>query len=483
MVGIKSYGTYIPWYRIDRMVIYGAMGWLNPVGLLPGEKAVASYDEDSFTIAVNAAMDCLNGIDRNTIDGVYFASVSLPYKVRQNAAIIATALDLRPDIRTADFTSCTKAGTTALVAACDAIKAGSAKKILVCASDCRPTRAGSSQEQAYGDAAAAILVGEDDVIAELQEVHSLSYDFADRWMADFDRFDRTSEDRWIRDEAYTKFISEVILGLAKKHSLSPKDISKLALPSLYAREDAGIGKRLGLEPGQIQHHLLDAVGHCGTAHPLVLLAAALEDSNPEDNIVVTSWGSGGDALLFRATGKVGDLRDKKKGVKKALASKNMLTNYAKYTSFRNVGSVALGMRAETGVPWDQKPLSWRNRKSLLGLVGSRCKKCGTPQFPAQRVCVNPSCKAIDQMEEYRFSDKKGQLFTYTEDYLGFTLNPPALYGMIDFEGGGRFNFEVTDCEPGSLKVGMPVEMSFRRKFVDEKRGTYFYFWKVTPARE
>jgi hydroxymethylglutaryl-CoA synthase len=483
MVGIKSYGAYIPWYRIDRKVIYGAMGWLNPAGLLPGEKAVASYDEDSITMAVNAGTDCLKGVDRNTVDGVYFASVSLPYKLRQNAAIIATALDLRPNIRTADFTSSTKAGTTALVAARDAIKAGSAKKILVCASDCRAARAGSSQEQAYGDAAAAILVGEDDVIAELQEVHSLSYDFADRWMADFDRFDRISEDRWIRDEAYTKFVPEVILGLANKSSLSPKDVGKLVLPSLYAREDAGIGKRLGLEPGQIQHHLLDAVGNCGTAHPLVLLAVALEDSNPKDNIVVTSWGSGCDALLFQATEKMGELRDKKKGVKKALASKNMLTNYTKYTSFRNVGSVDLGMRAETGVPWDQKPLSWRNRKSILGLVGSKCKKCGTPQYPAQRVCVNPSCKAIDQMEEYRFSDKKGQIFTYTEDHLGFTLNPPALYGMIDFEGGGRFNFEVTDCEPGSLKVGMPVEMSFRRKFVDVKRGTYFYFWKVTPAKE
>jgi hydroxymethylglutaryl-CoA synthase len=483
MIGITSYGSHIPWYRIDRTVIYGAMGWLNPANFSAGEKAVASYDEDSLTMAVSAAMDCLKGIDRNTIDGVYFASVSLPYKVRQNAAIIATALDLRPDIRTADFTSTTKAGTTALIAARDAIKAGSAKKILVCASDARAARAGSSQEQAYGDAAAAILIGEDDVIAELQEVHSISYDFADRWMADFDRFDRISEDRWIRDEAYTKFVSEVILGLAKKRSLSPKDISKLALPSLYAREDAGIGKRLGLEPGQIQHHLLDAVGNCGTAHPLVLLAAALEDSKPEDNIVVTSWGSGGDALLFRATEKVGSLTNNRKGVKKALASKNMLTNYAKYSSFRSVGSVDLGMRAETGVPWDQKPLSWRNRKSLLGLVGSRCKKCGTPQYPAQRVCVNPSCKAINEMEEYRFSDKKGKLFTYTEDYLGFTLNPPALYGMIDFDGGGRFNFEVTDCEAGSLKVGMPVEMSFRRKFVDEKRGTYFYFWKATPVRE
>jgi len=76
MIGITSYGAHIPWYRIDRTVIYGAMGWLNPANFSAGEKAVASYDEDSLTMAVSAAMDCLKGIDRNTIDGVYFASVN-----------------------------------------------------------------------------------------------------------------------------------------------------------------------------------------------------------------------------------------------------------------------------------------------------------------------------------------------------------------------------------------------------------------------
>lgn len=483
MAGIKSYGAYIPWYRIDRMVIYSAMGWLNPATFMAGEKTVANYDEDSVSMAVNAGMDCLNGVERNIIDGLYLGSVTMPYKERLNAGIVATALDLRPDIKTADFTGSTKAGTSALLAACDAIKAGSAKNILVCASDCRATKPGSPQEQAYGDAAAAILVGEDDVIADSKGAHSLSYDFADRWMADFDKFDRVSEDRWIRDEGYNKFISEVILGLAKKCSFSPKDVAKLAFPCLYVRDHANIGKRLGLEPSQIQEHLLNTLGNCGSAYPLILLVAALEDANPKDNIIIASWGSGGDALLLQATEKISNLKGKRKGVKRNLASKNMLPNYTKYASFRNVIPVDMGMRSETGIPWDQKPLSWRNRQSILGLIGSRCKKCGTPQYPPQRVCVNPGCKAIDEMEDYRFSDKKGELFTYTEDHLGFTPNPPAIYGMINFEGGGRNNFELTDCEASGVKVGMPVGMSFRRKFIDEKRGTYFYFWKAIPARE
>ena len=482
MVGITSYGAYIPWYRIDRKVIFSAMGWLNAATFMAGEKAVGNYDEDSITMAVAASMDCLNGVDRDKIDGVYFSSVSLPYKERQNAGIIATALDLRSDIKTADFAGSTKSGTTALLAAYDAIKAGSARNILVCSADCRVGKPGSAQEEAFGDAAAAFIVGEDEVIAAFQGTHSVSYDFVDRWIPDFGEFERSWEDRWVRDEAYNKFIPEVISAVAKKCNLAFKDVAKAAYPCLYLADHANIGKRLGLEPGQIQEHFLNTVGNTGTAYPLILLVAALEDANPKDNILVASFGNGSDALLFQATEKIDELKNNRKGVKKNLASKQMLSNYEKYATFRDVIEVEKGIRGETS-PWEQKSLTWRYRRLLLGLVGSKCKKCGTPQFPAQNVCVNPSCKAVNEMEPYRFANKRGKLFTYTGDNLAFSLNPPAIYGMIDFDGGGRYWFDMTDCELDAIKVGMPVEMSLRRKFADVGRGNYFYFWKAIPVRE
>ena len=124
MAGITSYGAYIPIYRINRMTIYQALGWLNPASLLPGEKAVANYDEDSITMSVAACMDCLNGVERESVDGLFFATTSAPYRERQNAGIIATALDLRPDIRTSDFTTSIKAGTGALISAYDAVSRG-----------------------------------------------------------------------------------------------------------------------------------------------------------------------------------------------------------------------------------------------------------------------------------------------------------------------------------------------------------------------
>jgi hydroxymethylglutaryl-CoA synthase len=127
-------------------------------------------------------------------------------------------------------------------------------------------------------------------------------------------------------------------------------------------------------------------------------------------------------------------------------------------------------------------MMWRERKTIFGLIGARCTKCGTPQYPYQRVCVNPDCGAIDQMEEYRFSDRKGKLFSYTGDSLAFSASPPELYGIVDFDGGGRFNFNLTDCELEALSVDMPVEMTFRRKYVDGVRGIHGYFWKAMPAR-
>ncbi|MCX5999604.1 MAG: hypothetical protein NTU41_08465 [Chloroflexi bacterium] len=226
MIGITSFGAYVPRYRLTRKTINSAIGWLNSSGV-PGEKAVANYDEDSVTMAVAAAIDCLQDAKRNSLDGMFLSSVTAPYKERQNAGIAATALDLRPETRTTDFTSSTKAGTAALLAGCDAVKAGSAKTLLVCASDCRVGKPGSMEEANYGDGAAAFLIGDSGVIASLEGNFSVSYDFTDRWRAEDEKFVHTAEDRWIRDEGYTKFIPQAVSGLMKKYGLAAKDVAKV----------------------------------------------------------------------------------------------------------------------------------------------------------------------------------------------------------------------------------------------------------------
>ena len=183
MTGIISYGGYIPRYRLERMSIYQNIGWLMPATVMvaQGERSMCNWDEDSLTMAVAAARDCLVGMDKQQVDSLYLASTTLPFADRLNAGIAATALNLRPDIQTADFCSTLKAGTTAVIAALDAAKSG--KQVLVGCADQRAARAGSFYEMWFGDGAAALLIGEGEGIAEFKGAHSLSYDFVMKVMS------------------------------------------------------------------------------------------------------------------------------------------------------------------------------------------------------------------------------------------------------------------------------------------------------------
>jgi len=357
---------------------------------------------------------------------------------------------------------------------------GTSNNVLVYASDCRLSKPGGPQEHLYGDGAAALLMGNDGVIATLDGSYSISYDFPDRWRTAGEEFEHAWEDRFIRDEGYAKMMPEAISGLLKKYNLNIKDFAKIIFPGIYAREHAAIIKRLGAEPSQIHDTLLNKVGDTGAASPLMMLVAALEEAKAGDKILVASFGNGSDALLFKVTEKIKEIGDRR-GVKKHLALRRELASYEKYLAFRDLAPMEMGMRGEINIRTPMSAL-FRDRKVILSLCGSKCKKCGTPQYLFQRVCVNPDCGAVDQMEDYRFSDKKGTVFTYTGDNLAASIDPPAIYGFVDFEGGGRFWFDFTDCDLDSVKVGMPVEMTFRRRYLDEPTGVYGYSWKATPLR-
>jgi len=482
MIGVVSFGSYIPWFRLSRELLRRVWGWLSALPM-SGEKAVANYDEDAITMAVEAGMECIlcSGVNREAIDGVYFASTSPTFKERSCAEIVATALDLRPDIYIADFTNTTKAGTTALLSAYNAVKAGSAQNILVCASECRSriAKCGSSYEALFGDAAASVLIGRGDVVAEIKAFHSISYDFPDFWRTYRDDYERAWEDRFIREEAYLKFIPEAISAVLKKAELRPEDISRVCYPALFPREYMTIATNLGFKADQLQPSMLDTIGDTGSAWPIIMLIAALEEARPGDRILMASYGNGSDTILFEVTDGVERIRGKAKSVKSQIESKRYLDNYGKYLVFCEAIHVERGRRAEDT---SLTPLTeqWRRRRAILAFVGTKCKKCGLPQFPPQKVCANPDCNAWDAMEPYRFSEKKGTLFSFTEDYLAFCYVPPAIYGIVDFDGGGRWIMDITDVEPGMCKVGMRVRPTFRRKVVDHERGIIIYSWKVTP---
>jgi hydroxymethylglutaryl-CoA synthase len=483
MVGICTYGGYVPRFRLNRGLIYGAMGWMNPANIANarGEKAVANFDEDSITMAVAAGIDALEGIDRSKVEGIYFASTTMPYKERLNAGIVTAALGLNDQIRAADFSGGLKAGTTALLAALEGVESKRLNNIVVTSSDCRLGKPASPQELIFGDAAAAFLVGDKDVIAEFKGSFSITYDFVDHYRGEYAKFDRQWEDRWIRDLGFDQLVPEVVKGLLNKYQLKMTDFAKVAYPCQYPAARNSLNKRLGIAPEMEQSNLQAEIGESGAAHCLVMLVKALEDAKPGDKIMVVSFGSGCDALYFEVTKNIEKKRNRK-GIAGCLANKAELDNYTKFLVWRDTLPAEVGLRGEEDL-WTRWSSLWRSRKFVLGLWGGKCKECGTPQLPPQRICVNPECLATDAMELVRFSDKTGHIASYTGDMLAASLNPPAIYGAIEFEGGGKFYFDFTDCDLNGLKTGMAVSMSFRRKYHDEKRDISGYFWKAVPIKE
>ncbi len=480
MVGIVSYGGYIPRRRLNRMSVIQEMGWYIPALLMVanGERSMCNWDEDSITMAVASARDCISGFDKSKIDGLFLATTTPAYADRQNAGIVAAGLNLRENIATADFTSSLKSATSAVISALESIKSGEKGNILVAAADHRKTRSASFYEMWFGDGSASLLLGNDNVIAEYKGSYSMSLDFVDHFRGEGKDFDYTWEERWIRDEGYAKIIPQAINGLLAKYKLSIKDIARVVYPCFISREHKGIAKKLGTSRDQVIDNMHEMTGETGAAHPLVMLVSALEQAKPGEKIVVASFGQGSDALLFEVTGNITKLAQRA-GVKGSLANKKEESSYARFLKFNELINAETGIRAEASTQTALTAL-WRNRKMILGFVGGKCKKCGTVQYPKTNVCVNPKCNTFHTQEDYEFSDKEAKVMSFTGDYLAVSVEPPAIYGMVQFDGGGRTLLDFTDCDLENMQVGQAMKLSFRKKYQDKERGFTGYFWKATP---
>ncbi len=467
MPGISAYGAYVPRYRLGAETD----GWDSA-----GQRSVANFDEDSVSMAVAAAIDCLNGREREEIDGLLFATTTPPYAEKQCASIIATALDLRRDIFTADITDVLRAGTTALKSALDSVAAGSAKNVLMVASDNRQGPPKSEAERNSGDGAVAFIISEDAVIAEQAGSYTITENMMDTWRSAGDQFVRSWEDRFAIEEGLERIIGEAISGFMEKEGVSVKDVTKLALYSPDARRHGQLARHLGFQPEQVQDPLFGRMGNTGAAFPLMLLAGALEDGSPGQLLLTVAYGDGSDVLGFRTTSKIGE-RGHGLGVSGFLDSGQVLDSYETYAKWRNVWLTDSSSRR----PDPQSPsvtALWRESDQNIKFHGGVCNQCGYVQYPPQRVCVE--CQSRDDSTPIRLSDKLGTVFTYSLDYLAGTVDTPLAVVVVDFEPGGRVLCMMTDREVGEVQIGMPVQMSFRKLRV--VNGIHNYYWKAVPLR-
>jgi hydroxymethylglutaryl-CoA synthase len=467
MRGILSYGAYIPYNRLQRKKIKEFFGGGST---LPGEKAVAGFDEDTVSMCVEAAYDCLAGYNHKEVDSVYFATTSGPYKEKSSIPTITKALDLRENVIGIESAHSLRAGSSSLLAALR-----QDETVLLLASDCRRGAPSGANEQLFGDGAVSLLVGSGpDVIARVVDSSSVQADMVGQWRSEGDPFVQNWEERF-SSTIFLSAIYSAVTPFLEKNQVNCTDISKVAISVPGSRGYLQVAKKLGFKQEQIQNPLYEHVGETGSAHAGMMLVAALEEAQPGEQILVIDFAEGTDMMLYQVTDQAAKRVDGK-GVKGYLPLKNNDLSYSDYLKWNGMIDVEPPRRPAADRP--SAPALYRNYEQNIGFYGSKCTVCKTPQFPKQRICVQ--CQAKDQMEDYRFVGKTAKIATFTLDYLAPTPSSPAILAVIDFDGGGRIMCEVTDCDPNEIQIGMQVELSFRRLYA--AAGIHNYFWKARPKR-
>jgi len=476
MIGIKAYGAYLPKYLLPRELIGKA--WEFP--MVPGTKAIASADEDSLTMSVEAGLDCLTGIDPKTIDGLFFASTTQVYTEKDSASLIATVLDMREDIITTDFTDSLKSGTSAIARAIDTIKANKdVKSILVIAADTREPEPSTMWEYGFADGAAALLVADEDSIPiSIEDYYSVSANVTGPWK-------RTKEDAFIRTfevkmdaKFYIENITKVMSEIMKRNNLTPEDIDVAAYYYNNPRTHARVSKMMKFNQGVAQNGLFFQVGDTGTPMPFMLLISALRRPKEDAKVILAGFGDGADAIFMKIQDRTAlrVLSKSRMGIVGSQKSMIAIKNYNRFLDYKEYLEKDRYTRESSAVT------IWRDTASVYKWYGLKCKNCGTIQYPDMfRSCY--VCRADDQMERVKLS-LKGTIFTFSLDHLvgGTYLDIPVPRCVIDLDGGGRVLLNMTEIEKPeeNVKIGMRVELTFRK----EHEGAEFknYYWKCRPER-
>jgi len=465
--GIAACGAYIPMTRLPLALING-----RPAKEGGPEKAVAYYDEDSATMAVAAAVDCLSGVERGEVDAVFFASTTYPLREKQGAVLIAKALDLRVDVETADFTGSLRAGTDALKAALRAVAAGGVDTVLVVASDCRMAAPRATMEHNLGDAAAAFLVRRDGVIATLEASSAIASEMQDVWRSDGDDFVHSWEDRFVVEEGYVPSMIDAVRQLLAKTASSIDRFERVVLYAHDARSHATVARTLGIEESRIQNTLLGRVGNCGAAFAPLLLCAALESAKAGERILVASYGDGAEAFSLAVADPVAAAPGRK-GVTGHLVRRRPLRSYDSYLRSRGLDRVEWD--AGTG-PGISATVRMRERDADISLLGAACEACGHAHFPRPHVCYK--CHGRGPWRPHRLSDKTGEVLAYTFDFFFPTPEPPAIMTIAGI-GECRVHIQLADIAPDQVRLELPVRFMFRK--IHDAGGKPNYFWKAVPA--
>lgn len=451
MSSITGYSVYVPRYRIRREKI--ASAWNVPPA--PGCKAVQNFDEDSLTMGQAAVWRLVESGAQ--IESLYFASTTAPYWQRSSASLIAACCDLPAQVATADFGGSLRCGMTALRTALEC-----GRPAIIVAADARDGRPESAEEMGFGDAAAAVRVGTEDILAEVIASGARSDDFPDEWRRDADPYVQSLTSKYSTTRGYEANVVELGRELLRDAGVQPGEVTTAALASPDGRAHLAAARKLGIGADRVEDTRAGDIGISGAAMPLLVLAQALDHAREGDLILAMAYGDGADGMLLR----VRNTRPPAQPDQRAIE----FSSYPLYSKLRR------SIKTEGGGPEISNVLMHREEPQNVRLHGSFCPRCGTMNFPIAQICG--SCRNASGLTEKPLG-RKGRLFTFTRDFLYDAPVKPTVMAVIDLEDGGRFLCQMTDADPAEVEIGMPVELVLRR--MRESSADHHYYWKCRPA--
>jgi hydroxymethylglutaryl-CoA synthase len=460
MKGIIGFGAYIPRWRLERASIAAALG----SGGGKGRRSVASYDEDTTTMAVEAARLALRSAPGSSPTTLWFSTTTPAYLDKTNATTIHAALQLDRHMLAGDAGGAVRSGMAALRTSLDG-----ANPALVVAADIRGGLAGGPDESMGGDGAAALLIGSENdgpIRAEYLGSASTSGEFLDRWRAPGDAASKVWEEKY-GEGRYVELGQSAWNDGLKAAGLAPDDVSYVIVASLHGRAVRALSKRLAGPAAEMVPTLDGTIGCTGVAHPFVLLASTLERAPVGAVIGLLSLADGADAFFFRVKAHhPGTL------TVAAKEAQGRVVPYGKYLAWRNQLRVEPPRRpdpARVSAPAAGRSADWK-----FGFVGSRAPGSSEVRLPPAVAGADPG--VVD--DPAPMAEVLGTVATFTVDRLAYSPSPPIVFAVVDFDGGGRLPLELTDVAPDEVSIGTRVEMTFRR--LSEADGIINYFWKARP---
>jgi hydroxymethylglutaryl-CoA synthase len=341
MIGIVSYGVYVPMWRIQVEEIARVWGVdAEPIrrGLRVDEKSVPSIDEDTVTMSVEAARNALNmapTLNPKAIGALYVGSESHPYAVKPSATIVAEAIGATPSLTAADTEFACKAGTAGIQACMGLVGADYVEYGLTIGADTAQGQPADALEYTAAAGAAAYIVGSEDIVAEIEGTHSITQDVPDFWRREGSRYPQHAG-RFSGAPGYFAHVLKCARGMMEQLGTTPNDYNYAVFHQPNGKFPLRAASVLGFTSDQILPGLLvSKIGNTYSASSLLGLAAVLDKAKTDDRILLTSYGSGAgsDAFSIRVTDRLEAARDQAHSVDYYTTRKRYI-DYALYTKFR-----------------------------------------------------------------------------------------------------------------------------------------------------